>query len=263
MGQKSNVLTLNLLKKDLNLMSENSKNFLYGFKFLISLEKLLNKKGILLVHKNLNLENNKCNLNLGLFFGTFRMLKYSRKDFFLKKKTSIKKSKKDLKLFLNFFNTNLLNFKIENYNNFLTKSLIVFFFNKLKTFSNSLFPRRQNFFFDFIKLSCLFTTSKITSSVYLSAIGSTFKILQKKKHTQFLFFLKFLFKTIICKKDSSILGIKFLINGKLKGKARASSSYIQQGSVPTQSISKNIEFSKAHVYTRFGAFGLQFWVHKK
>jgi hypothetical protein len=266
MGQKANTLTLTLLKKDLNLISENSKTFLYGFKFLVLFEKLLNKKGVILINKNLNLENNKCNLSLGLFFGTFRMLKYSRRNFFIKKKSglfAIKKSKKELKLFSKFFKTNFLNLKIENYNHFLTKGLIVFFFNKLKIFSSSLFPRRQNFFLDFIKLSCLFITSKINSSVYLSVIGLTFKVLQKKKHTQFLFFLKFLFKTIISKKNSSILGVKLLINGKLKGKARASSTYIQQGSVPTQSISKNIEFSKIHVYTRFGAFGFQFWVHKK
>lgn len=269
MGQKSNILTLKPLKKELNLISSNSKVFLYGFRFLTFFEKLLSKKGIILLSKRLNLENNKCNFNLDLLFKTHKMLNYSRKGFLLKKKPysvlGKKKQKKIGVLFFNqfsLFNNNLLNLTITNYNKYLDKKLIVYFYKKTVRFLTLLFPRRLNFFIDFIKISSLFVQSKINSNVYLTIIGQIFKVLPKRKHNRFLFFLKFLFNTHI-DLNKSILGVKLLINGKLQGKTRASSKYIQIGSVPIQSIYKNIEFNKLHVYTRYGAFGFQFWVHKK
>ena len=59
MGQKTNVLTLRKRKSQLNLLSNNSKAFLYGFQFLKNFEKLLSRKGILVLEKTLNFYNNK------------------------------------------------------------------------------------------------------------------------------------------------------------------------------------------------------------
>ena len=84
-------------------------------------------------------------------------------------------------------------------------------------------------------------------------------------------FVELVFKFIIEKKLSSkrniyfstISGIKFIINGKIRGRMRASSKCISVGTIPIQSLQKNIEFSKTHVYTLYGAFGFQIWLYRK
>jgi ribosomal protein S3 len=65
------------------------------------------------------------------------------------------------------------------------------------------------------------------------------------------------------KNISNVLGVKFIVAGRLLGKMRANSSRIQIGAVPTQSVDKYIEFSKLHVYTLYGAFGFKIWVYRK
>jgi ribosomal protein S3 len=60
----------------------------------------------------------------------------------------------------------------------------------------------------------------------------------------------------------SILGIKFIIQGRLQGKPRASNNIILIGSVPTQAFQKNIDYSLNHIYTKLGAFGIKLWIHK-
>ena len=52
-----------------------------------------------------------------------------------------------------------------------------------------------------------------------------------------------------------------MINGKLKGKLRASSLKILVGKIGTQTISSEIDFSKVHVYTIYGCFGIKIWVN--
>ena len=101
-------------------------------------------------------------------------------------------------------------------------------------------------------------------------LGQIFRILPKSKHGRFLVFLKLLFKNLLlASKDfnnkglKSILGVKLIISGKIKGKPRSSTTCIQVGSVPSQSLNKDVSFSKIHVYTLYGAFGFKIWVHKK
>jgi hypothetical protein len=61
-----------------------------------------------------------------------------------------------------------------------------------------------------------------------------------------------------------INGLKLIVNGKIKGKLRSSFSSVKSGSVPIQTINKNIDFAQIHVYTLYGAFGLKLWVcHKQ
>jgi 3'-phosphoadenosine 5'-phosphosulfate sulfotransferase len=63
MGQKTNVLTLRKNKiENLNLNSESTKFFLYGFFFIKHFEKLLLRKGIILASKILNYENGQINI---------------------------------------------------------------------------------------------------------------------------------------------------------------------------------------------------------
>jgi len=277
MGQKTNVLTLRKLKPQLNLISENSKSFLYGFNFLKNFEKLLSRKGILVLDKTLNLENNKIFFTLTTFFRSQKTINYRRKRLIKKKPNNFSLNletpflhlfSRQFKLFSNSFLA--VNFK--SINKFLNKKLASHFYENIKRFNGILFSRRFNLFIDFIKFSSFFVQSKINSSLYLFMLGQIFRVLPKRKHTRFIFFLKNLFKFIVEKapnfldkqniKTTKIKGIKFVINGKLQGKTRADSTSIQIGSVPIQSIGKNVDFSRLHVYTLYGAFGFQMWVYR-
>lgn len=274
MGQKTNVLTLRKIKPELNLLSENSKSFLYGFKFLKNFEKLLLGKGILLIHKGLNFENKQIFLNLTAFFRSSKTINYKRKGLRQKQKYSMKSSTPFFSSFFDkqfpLFPNNLVIINFTNLNANLNKRIVSFFYNIVKRFAGFLFARRFNLFIDFLKLSSLFSEIKISSNSYLYVLGQIFRILPKRKHNRFLFFLKVIFTAIV--KDlpssmneapsSSIKGIKFIVNGKLQGKTRADSRCIQVGSVPIQTIAKNVDFSRLHVYTLYGAFGFQMWVYR-
>jgi ribosomal protein S3 len=63
--------------------------------------------------------------------------------------------------------------------------------------------------------------------------------------------------------NSSIKGMKLLINGKLKGKSRASSVIVNHGGVANQTIITDIDFAITHIYTRLGAFGMRIWIQRK
>ena len=86
----------------------------------------------------------------------------------------------------------------------------------------------------------------------------------------FIAFLKNLAKILVTdlsrvpflNKTNRIKGVKFLINGKLKGKTRANSILIVKGLVPAQTISANIDFSKTHVFTVYGVFGFKIWIFR-
>jgi ribosomal protein S3 len=53
-----------------------------------------------------------------------------------------------------------------------------------------------------------------------------------------------------------IYGLKLLIKGRLKGKMRASSTLLQQGTIPNQTLNKKIDYSMQHVSTLYGVYGL-------
>ena len=277
MGQKANLTTLREFKKRLNLLSYNSKNFIFIFNFLKYFKFLLSMKGVWIFFETVNFVGNKLYLNFVFFFRSFKTTKYKTKGL---KKKEVKKEKlylqKNSKLnnlffsHFNLFKNNFIVFTIKNINKELDNVLLKFFFYKFKKFITILFNRRFNLFIDFLKVTTLLCQNKIEAEQFLFVLGQIFKALPKRSHSRFLVFLRFLFKTIICDlkllekyNDNNIKGIKFIINGKLQGKPRASFSCIQEGTIPIQSFNKNISFSKLHAYTLFGAFGLRIWILKK
>jgi hypothetical protein len=137
--------------------------------------------------------------------------------------------------------------------------LIYTLYNRLKRFNNTLFSRRFNLFLDFLKLTALFIESKLNSASFLFLLGQVFKQLTKKKHAIFLFFCKTLFSEIILSEfrpeKRYLIGMQFILKGKLMGKRRASSSKLLLGSVPIHTINADIEYSKNHIYTLYGTFG--------
>jgi hypothetical protein len=274
MGQKTNVLTLRKLKPDLNLISSNPKFFLYGFQFLKNFEKFLLRKGVLIVEKTFNFDNNQIFFALTTFFRSSKTIFYRRKRLI---KASPTKSvfsnslftslvNKQFKLFFN--NLVVLNFK--NLNKQINKKLVAFFYQKLKKFINNIFIRRFNLFIDFIKINSLYVQGLVSINSYLYIFSLIFRSLSKKIHSRFLFFIKNVFKILIFDLKTvdvpnklTILGLKFAINGKLKGKPRSSVNFIKEGNLPLQTLNKSIDFSRIHSYTLMGVFGLKLWVLKK
>jgi hypothetical protein len=278
MGQKSNILTVRNVKSNLNLKKNNSKLFLYGFQFLELLNTLISKKDVLLTEKTLNFVNNQCFYNLELFYRTKKIVSYkNKKKMHLKNdnspKTVFAKQNSLLKLFSNQFKnlqSNLFVFHVKVLNNLVDKNVVLQLFRTFRSFFYVLFNRRFNLFVDFLKFTFLLYIGKIPISAYLLLLGQIFKVLPKKTHNRFLVFLELVFKFLLIKKLSSkrniffstIKGIKFIMNGKIRGKMRSSSKCISVGTIPIQSLDKNIEFSKTHVYTLYGAFGFQIWLYR-
>jgi len=107
----------------------------------------------------------------------------------------------------------------------------------------------------------LFTELKISSDTFLYFLGNIFKHLSKRKHTQFLLFISFLFNLIVKNSSSvnKIKGMKFVISGRIQAKMRSSCSKIIVGSVPLQTIISNISYSRISVETLYGVFGFKMW----
>ena len=263
MGQKSNLLTLRKSRVNANLLTTNPKEFVLGLKFLTNLNQLFSKKKVILAKKDLNFESNKLALNLSLFFRTSKLIGYQ------KIKKSFKTTNNDfdasflqplVKNHFSILKNNNIQLSVVNLNHMVKTSEMVSFFNKLRRFSTTLFARRFNLFLDFLKFSCLFEGKKVDSKIFLGLIGEIFRVLPKRKHNIFIIFLKTAFSILV--KRGKVCGLRLLINGRLKGKPRSNSMSILVGSAPVQSLSKDIEFSKLHVYTLNGAFGFKFWVYR-
>jgi len=274
MGQKSNLLTLRKLNPNINLNIYNSKNLINCLQLLKFLEQLFAIKGVWITEKTLNFLTNQAELTLVLYFRCSKVSSYKRRGLaplILKEKASYKSGKNSI--FVELFNkiftkmsVNLLNFHSINLNSTLNKKLLVLFYTKTKRFVNGIFSRRFNLFIDFIKLNALLAEKKINISSYLLLLSQIFRSLSKRGHGRFLSFIKYLFKLLILETKNlsfPIKGFKFIISGKLKGKTRSSSFLLTEGSIPIQSFSKNIEFSKRHAYTLMGAFGLKIWIFRQ
>lgn len=276
MGQKANKTTLQIKTPSLNNLSLNSRNFVKFFNFIKFFEFLLLKKNVLIVKKTINLDSNLLYLNLFFYYKSTKSSFYKRK-YLIKSLTNINsiilQNNKLKNLFTKSFKhlgfcSVLLNVKNININ--ANKKLVTFFYQKLKKFINNIFVRRFNLFIDFIKINSLYVQGLISINSYLYILSLIFRSLSKKIHSRFLFFIKNVFKILIFELKTldipdklTILGLKFSINGKLKGKPRSSVNFIKEGNLPLQTLNKNIEFSRIHSYTLMGVFGLKLWVLKK
>ena len=272
MSQKANLITIRRSPK-INLIAHNSKIWVSLFRLLESLDRLFFLKGVVLCKSFLGLDNNLVKINLFLYYKNFKISFYKIKFFSLKAISSFNlESKKRGLLFLltnyiNSYNYNNYVLRFVNLNTLLNKKDLSFLFNKLKNSIKGIFLRRFNLFIDFLKLTVLYLNNYIDLGCYVKIWSSIFKFLSKRVHTRFILFVKnvFIYVLNLCSlfdKQSSILGIKFIISGRLQGKERSSSKLIKIGKVPTQSIRKDIDFAFYPSYTLYGAFGLKFWVYR-
>lgn len=273
MAQKSNLITLRKKQKNLNFIGNEKESikFLHGLQFLRSFGQLLKRKNILLVESKLNFVSNQSYLDLTLFYKVAKLGNYKKK--MSKKSKSLNFASLGIIRFLakefSLLKSNFIAMKLNVINKKANKRLVRLFYSKMRRFSGALFSRRFNFFVDFLKASSLFTEDYLSIQAYLHFLGQIFKALQKKTHSRFLLFVRTIFEIIIfdskvkrISKRSNVKGLKFVINGKLKGKTRSSSACHQFGHVPNSCLTKNITFSKLHVYTLYGVFGLRAWTNR-
>ena len=222
----------------------------------------------------MNFVGNKVHLDLNLFFKVSKLVYYRKKSLRSVRNTHFLKVRNKMSKFLtrefSLLKSNFVVLKLNVINKKVNRKLVHFLYNKLKRFIGILFPRRLNFFMDFLKASSLFSEGFLSLKAYLSFLGLIFKVLQKRTHGRFLLFLRTVFELIVYSPKlkrlssvkSSIRGLKFVLNGKLKGKPRASSNCSLLGRVPNSSIAKDIFFAKFNVYTLYGVFGFKAWVYR-
>ena len=265
MGQKSNIFTLRAKEKNLHLQRSNNIEFLYGFYFSMLVKFLFNTRKVFITSFKLNFLENKIFISLDLFYRVAKLLFFKKRKLINKVKNLISvqifKSLNFLKKKIIVYKFNVVNFKLKK-----RKKILFELFKINRRYAFSIFPRRFNFFLDFLKLSILFKENIIKGSFFINILGEIFRILQKKKHSKFLLFFSKFFKSLMSMRsiqnDYCLLGIKFIIKGKLKGKRRKNNSIINIGQIPVQSLYKCIEFSKIHAFTVYGAFGLKLWVYR-
>jgi hypothetical protein len=250
MGQKSNTLTLRKNRESLNLITTKPREFLELDKFNYVLKRSLEKKGIIIAFSNLNTTNKVDYLTLDTFYKTRKTASY-------KKNSNISSEKEKLNLFNNGLNKELVIVKLNLLNKKINSNTLKTVYMDFRNFKNSIFSRRFNLFIDFLKLTTLFVEKKINASTFLNVLGEIFRLIPKKVHGRFFLFLKYLFTNILEIKGSEIRGIKFIISGKLKGKLRSSSLKITVGKIGTQTLDSKIDFSRKHVYTIYGCFGIK------
>jgi hypothetical protein len=268
MSRKSILITLRKENFFLNLYSFNAHNFPLGLHFLRYLKSLFLKKSILVIKENLNFSNNTLYLILDLFFETKKLKSYKKQTSSCNsKKRSFKESTLNsiVNLLVKKIRVNNLFLKFKVVNNFIDKDFMLFIFASLKKYISLIFLRRFNLYIDLIKLTSLYLKKKVTVDIYLNLITVVFKNLGKRSHSSFFLFFKELFNILVfSKKSLSLLGIKLVINGRLKGKPRSSTVFINAGCTPSQTLSANIDYAKAHTYTKkFGVLGFKLWINRQ
>ena len=262
MGNNSNTQTLRLnLFPTIN--STNLKVSLHIIELLKIVRRSFLKKQVFLVDYFVSNNLNTLEFHLFVFFRTRKLVSYKKTAL----KTGLKKNNLYFLKLLNCFK----NIKLKKFNikifvlnklkilSYKNKKLVIQMYKKFKYFKLKLFNKNFNLFFDFIKISSLFLVKKIQLSTVLYMLSLIFCFLRKRAHSTFLFFLKTYLSFILLVQKQAFSGFKFLIFGKISGKSRASFKRIQVGSVSVQSIRDNIEYSKLHVFTRYGVFGFKLW----
>jgi hypothetical protein len=246
--------------------SANSKKIIFYHNILNSFQKLFQSKGILIVNKSIRHTTSTTRVLLSVYFENKKLLKFNTK----------KKLKLLSRKFYSFLPTlnqkiltesNFLSIKFINVGRNINKLLLRFYHLKLKKELNIIFLKNINLYVDFLKLLVMYLTNKAGISVFLTLILKIFRPLSKRAHGRFFKFLKTVFNMMTDLKDArfntcSLMGLKLVINGKLKGKARASSMLIKSGSLPLQTLNKPIEHVCATSFTSMGTFGFKLWATK-
>lgn len=224
-----------------------------------NIENLYKFKNVYCSKINLNITENNVYLNSNVFFTTDKLIRYKRNLFNKRPLINLNKKISINKLFKN----KNVTLKTKILNKLIDKNYAIFLLNNVKKFNNSLFSKRYTQFFDLIKIATLTSMHKENVQLFSKILASIFRSLPKKKHNLFISFLKHLLNLLIVKNEKNLKGMKIVLNGKLQGKTRAKTVKIQTGPVSINSIKEKPVSSKVHIYTLYGAYGLQILANYK
>lgn len=275
MGQKANLITLRNIENTLTVVEENSKFVINIIEFFNMLNLFLQHRKIWVFKTRFTSITNVCNISFELFYLTTKCLAYKKKikvgdKNSLTRGTKLQKKfyEKKIAFFFSFFfkhlKKNFYTFSFLVLNSKTKLPLLSKLYFKTRWFLKTLFDRRFNLYLDFLKVFTLLCQGLVHVSSFLFVLSHVLRFLTKRSHGKFIEFVKLLLDAALVNSENScIKGIKFIINGKLKGQARASSFNILAGTVVRQSISKHIEFSTIHTNTRIGVFGMRVWLYRE
>ena len=262
MGQKSNVNTL----RPFNKLSSNNNNIKLSFlqiALIRSLKFLFKLKRIEISKISVSNSHNKIQAHFHVYFCTQRLIRFKKikSVYAYQKKIYISNLfKKILKL----LKVSILEIKITNVNKLIDKNLVRKIFPIYKKYVNNLFDKKFYMCIDITKITALFLINEIDNNTFLSNLAKVFSTIHKKNHLRFFKLISTVFNFLITshQSNSKILGLKLLVSGKLRGKTMASKQIINYGSMPIQTLNKNICFERIHVYTMYGVFGFKLWIHR-
>lgn len=217
----------------------------------------LQKKNIIVSSLNhAGKEENK-KINMAVFIRAQKL-----KDYKLRLKQQIKPVHTTFKAYKLFQNKNTT-FRIINLNSQVPQAIYSNLFERYKAAHGNLFIKRVSLFNDFIKVLALAVTKQISIWALIYVLSLIFRKLPKRRHTAFTAFLQEVFDPITEDPNNSIIGVKFIISGRLRGKPRASFVKYKSGKIPLQQESADIQHAQTHIYTVYGCFGLKLWINYK
>lgn len=237
-------------------------NFIRTFETKENFEQLCKRRKIQSGKVSIILTNKNATLKTRLFYSTDKIIKIKRNlikknvnkrelGTLKKKRTKLVNKVKDL-----FPNRNLF-IEAKLLNKELDSTYTGFLYSNLKRSSKPLFKKRYTLFFDLIKVTNLAADSKENLHMLTKTLGTIFKYLPKRRHNMFISFVKQLLNLVVIKNPRKLLGMKILLNGKIQGKTRAKTAKVLVGNTRVNTIKDNPILSKVHIYTFYGAYGLQ------
>lgn len=217
-----------------NLLSNNNLNFLMQNKDILldSYQFYKNKKNVIIKNSN-------------VFIKTSKLIKYRRLLSTTKVTNSFLQQQENAYFF---------NFKIINY--CLKSAELTTDYSFFVRYQQSLFSKNFNLFLDFIKVTSLLCQNLVSLKLFTHLLSNLFRLLHKRQHNRFVFFVSNLFKYILITYPN-VSGLQLEISGRLLGKPRASTIKIEQGFLGLNSFCVNKHVYKTHIYTLYGAFGLK------
>jgi hypothetical protein len=251
------------------LSSYSGNEYVFYYHISEVLRKIFEQKGVLLLRFTMNSKNSADFLDLEVFYQSKSVSSIKNTIITSKNEpTCLFESSLDIQsLFKKYdIKKNYLFVRVINYNKRLNRVTLKMLYDKFKVHFKSFFSRRITLFVDFLKITYLFMKFDKPNYYFLHTICEVFRVLTKKHHSRYMMFVKSLLNYIIScsrKRKFSIIGLKLVISGKLKGKPRSSLFTVNSGSVPLNTVSSNISFEKMHSHTLYGVFGFKLWIHRK
>jgi hypothetical protein len=244
--------------------STNKFQNISNIEFANVFSRALETQGVIVSYIYSSEEKNLKHLTIGLLFG-LRFVRKTRKLFsinFKKNTTYLKKNAKFYDKINKIFGTTV-SIKLINLNKLVTHYELLRVNKKICYYQARLFVKREYFFYDFQYACALLVKKKINVWAFLSFLSIIFKVLEKKKHGMFIYFIKNVFSALLLVRYTSIVGMKFRIAGRLKGKQRGSNVKVSVGRMSLTEETTKIENAQCHVHTRYGCYGIKLWVNFK